>query len=338
MTSTNETTSITQSKVAIITVTYNSSGFIHDYLDAIQPFLIQDKHQLIIVDNNSSDNTCSDIESYADTHKLREHIDIIPSRENLGFGKGCNRGAEAAETYKPDYLWFLNPDTQVLPNSGSELLSFLENNTTAHFAGSILLNEQQEERPGAFRFPGIINTALSTMQLGLLDRALPQYTTAEPIQSKPYPADWLTGASFMVHSKCFSTLKGFDPYYFLYFEEVDLFFRAKKSGFHAFTCPASKVIHISGASTGINTREQRNQRSKRQPSYWFESRRHFYTSNYSTAYLSAVDTVFFICHAIWLLRATIQQKTVTTPMNFATDILKHGYLTSIRKWLRIDKA
>ena len=110
------------------------------------------------------------------------------------------------------------------------------------------------------------------MRLGILDALFKNHVTAIPIQKQPYTADWLTGASFMVKNECFEALKGFDPHYFLYFEEVDLFYRAKQAGFSVWACPNSQVFHISGASTGINTQHST---PKRQPNYWFESRKYF---------------------------------------------------------------
>jgi GT2 family glycosyltransferase len=313
--------SIPQTKVAIITVTYNSADFIEQYLDSVAPFLKGSEHQLILVDNESKDNTLEIIEQFAQKHHLDQQIQSIGLEKNLGFGKGCNKGVEAAEAYNPDYLWFLNPDTKVFDNSGKELLALLSGSEDVDFAGSVLVNEQSIKRPGAFRFPTLINVFLSNMRLGVLDKLFPKYTTAVPIEEKPYQADWLTGASFMVKSNCFAQLKGFDPYYFLYFEEVDLFYRAKKAGFSVWACPSSQVFHISGASTGINNRQSK---PRRQPDYWFESRRYFYTSNFGTGYFMLVDTVFLISHLFWKLRSKLQRKPDSAIPYLARDTIKHS--------------
>lgn len=318
--------SITQAHVAIITVTYNCSDFVEDYLTAITPFLQQSSHQLILVDNDSSDNTCEIIRRFIDEHSLTNNITLIASDDNLGFGKGCNLGATTAQPLNPTHLWFLNPDTRVFEDSGAQLLSLFKHNSQVDFAGSVLVNEHMESRAGAFRFPSLTNVCLSSLKLGILDKLLPKFTTAAPIEKTPYTADWLTGASFMVKAKCFYALDGFDPFYFLYFEEVDLFYRAKQKDFSVWACPDSKVFHMSGASTGINQQNNNPQiQHKRQPSYWFESRRHYYTSNYGKLYFAAVDATFIICHLLWKLRSKLQNKADDTPAFFVRDILSHGY-------------
>jgi N-acetylglucosaminyl-diphospho-decaprenol L-rhamnosyltransferase len=318
--------SITQPHVAIITVTYNSHDFIEAYLTSITPFITHGTHRLFIIDNNSTDNTCQLIKQYRQQHQLLEHIHIIELPKNIGFGKGCNAGIEAAKTYSPSHYWLLNPDTKVFDNSGDALLSFMQQHPNVDFAGSVLVNSKQQPRAGAFRFPMLTNVILSTLKLGFLDKHFNQYTTAIPISDNPYTADWLTGASFMTKAECLYQLNGFDPAYFLYFEEVDLFYRAKKAHLSVWACPSSHVFHISGASTGINDHKKA---VKRLPSYWFESRRHYYSSNHGTLYFALTDTALILCKILWKIRAKIQNKEDDTPPYFIGDIIKHSILKNI---------
>jgi N-acetylglucosaminyl-diphospho-decaprenol L-rhamnosyltransferase len=315
--------SITQAKVAIITVTYNSSAFIIDYLDSISPFVLSGQHKLIIVDNASTDDTCAIINQYVQNNHLSTQLQLIALDNNIGFGKGCNAGANAAKQDCPTYLWLLNPDTKVFKNSGDELIALLNSDKKIDFTGSILVNEHGEPRAGAFRFPRLMNVILSTLKLGILDQLFKQHTTAIPISTKPYQADWLTGASFMVKADCFYHLNGFDPEYFLYFEEVDLFYRAHQAGLSVWACPNSKVFHISGASTGINNHKKA---IRRLPKYWFESRRYYYISNHGHAYFAIVDTALILCQLLWRFRARIQNKEDNTPPNFIHDILRHSHI------------
>ncbi|EGG95610.1 glycosyl transferase, group 2 family protein [gamma proteobacterium IMCC1989] len=296
-------------------------------MHSVKPIIADSDFRLIIVDNKSTDSSCALIQQYIKEHTLEKSITLYPATDNHGFGKGCNKGAQIASTYGAEYLWFLNPDTQINQDSGAQLLSLLQESEHIDFAGSILNNEKNEPRAGAFRFPGIMNTLISSMQLKILDNLFPKYTTAAPIEAKPYPSDWLTGASFMTSATCFEKLDGFDPVYFLYFEEVDLFHRAKKIGLTAWCCPQSSVFHIAGASTGINNKTQ----EKRKPFYWFESRRHFYINNYGRIYFTITDLCLLTSTYCWKLRAKLQKKVDNTPAHFAKDIFKHSYLASLLK-------
>lgn len=320
--------SITQARVAIITVTFNSDTFIDNFLQAILPFISDSHHELILVDNASTDNTTEHVQQYINQHKLHENTHLIKLPKNIGFGRGCNAGIARALEIEATHMWFLNPDTEVLNNSAQELLTLFETDSSVDFAGSVLINEDKQPRAGAFRFPSALNVCLSSLKLGILDKAFKNHTTAIPIEKQAYQADWLTGASFMARSACIKRLDGFDPAFFLYFEEVDLFYRAKQKGLSVWCCPNSKVFHISGASTGINNQKKTVDKSaitKRQPSYWFDSRRHFYISNYGKAYFTLVDLCQICCTCFWKIRAALQNKKDDTPSHFISDIAHHSY-------------
>jgi GT2 family glycosyltransferase len=314
-------------KVAIITVTYNCCDFIEAFLDSVKPIIADSQFRLIIIDNKSTDLGCATIKKYIQDHSLEKNITLHAATDNHGFGKGCNKGAQLAKNYKAEYLWFLNPDTQINQDSGAQLLSLLEQDEYIDFVGSVLSDEENKFRAGAFRFPSIANVFVSTMRLKLLDNLFPQFTTAAPIETTPYPVDWLTGASFMTSTKHFEKLNGFDPSYFLYFEEVDLFYRAKKMGLSAWCCPQSHVFHMSGASTGVSNKTQ----NKRRPHYWFESRQHFYLKNYGCIYSTLTDLCLLASVSFWKLRAKLQGKTDDTPAYLVKDILKHSYIASLLK-------
>lgn len=314
-----------KNSVAIITVTYNCGNFIESFLHSIKPIIADSQFNLIIIDNQSTDSSRTIIDQYIKDHALENNISLHLATDNHGFGKGCNIGAQIASAYGAEYLWFLNPDTQINQDSGTQLLSLLQESEHIDFAGSILNNNKNEPRAGAFRFPGIMNTLISSMQLKILDNLFPTYTTAAPIKEKPYPVDWLTGASFMTSLTCFEKLNGFDPAYFLYFEEVDLFHRAKKIGLTAWCCPQSSVFHMAGASTGVSNKTQK----KRKPYYWFESRRYYYLSNYGRMYFTLTDLCLIASISCWKLRAKLQKKTDNTPAHFLKDILKYSYLANL---------
>ncbi len=318
--------SITQPCVAIITVTYNSHDFINDYLTAITPFIRNSPHRLFIIDNASTDDTCSLIQQHCQLQQLSDHVQMIKLPQNLGFGQGCNAGIEAAKSFSPSHFWLLNPDTRVFNDSGNALLTCMQQHPNIDFSGSVLVNSENIPRAGAFRFPRIPNVILSALKIGIVDRLFSQHTTAISIKNKPYPADWLTGASFMVKAECLYQLKGFDPAYFLYFEEVDLFYRAQQANFSVWACPDSRVFHISGASTGVSNNKKTNQRL---PTYWFESRRYYYSKNHGRLYSALTDIALITCTTLWNIRAIIQNKEERSPPHFIRSIIKHSVLTDI---------
>ncbi len=91
---------------SIIIITYNSSQTIKDCLDSIKESFLHPEDEVIIVDNNSKDDTVQVIKNYKGLN-----INLIENKENLGYSKAINQGVNYA---KNEYLVFLNPDTQVL--------------------------------------------------------------------------------------------------------------------------------------------------------------------------------------------------------------------------------
>lgn len=296
---------------AIITVTYNSADFITGFLDSIVNLLegSEPNPLLVVVDNASTDSTVEIVRHYIAAKGVEERILLRPQKDNVGFGRGCNAGVEAARPYGVDYYWFLNPDTRVYPDTGRELVHFLQREK-ADFVGSQLVNEEGVPRPSAFRFPSATSELCRSVRLGALDKLMPKGRLDLPVAQEPYRADWLTGASFMVRRDAFDSLHGFDPHFFLYFEEVDLFFRARQQGFTCWCNPASQVYHFAGASTGIS---HSRKATKPRPQYWFDSRRYFYCKNFGRAYFMLCDLAALSGLAVWQLRVRLQRKDNSDP-------------------------
>ena len=320
----------TESKlVAIVTVTYNSKDFIKRFLESVSPVLTKlNQFILVCVDNASQDKTCEIITEFANSTDLQRKVYLVVESENLGFGRGCNKGVKFARQFSPDYLWFLNPDTTIDESAALSLLQFYDNYKQADFVGSVLRNSAGEMRSGAFRFPGLMTTLSSNLRLGLFDRVFSRFTISQPIPAEPAKADWLTGGSFVAKTNAFEALKGFDPNYFLYFEDIDFFLRAKRAGFTAWTCPESKVFHISGASTGIN---KQGDGFNRRPKYWFESRRYFYVKNFGRWYFALIDLAFFFSQLVWRMRVVIQKKEQVDPPYMLRDIFTHSAFSTENK-------
>ncbi len=310
--------------VAIVTVTYNAASFIEEFLRSIaELFGSRQNYTLILVDNNSSDETCALIKSFISKHNLENRVTLIAQDTNPGFGTACNAGTNhASKSGRTELVWFLNPDTVISVEAADALLNEFTRNAEATFVGSVLKDEDGEVRAGGFRFPKLLNTISHHLKLGLFDKLLPSTTTAIPMKQAPFRVDWLTGASFMVKREVLAGLNGFDTKFFLYYEEVDLFLRAARAGYQAWSTPESIIFHSSGASTGINTRKQN--KPKRLPKYWYESRRHFYIKNFGRTYLILLNIVLTVCYGLLCLRSLIQKKSNPFADHYLRDILSHS--------------
>ncbi len=311
---------------AIITVTYNCEDFIEDFLISVTDQLTPSAQaHLIIIDNLSSDNTVNVVKKYIDDNHLSDKITLLPQSKNLGFGAGCNAGVAAAKSLNPKYYWFLNPDTLVFPETRPELVKFLQQNLRAGFVCSQLEDKSGNPRSSGFRFPSAISELCASLRLGIVDRIFANRKIAIPVNAQSHQADWLTGASFLVTAQAFEDLNGFDEAFFLYFEEVDLCFRAHKKNIERWVNPASKIYHIAGASTGISSGKKA---IKRRPQYWFDSRRHYYIKNHGHLYFALTDFITVTNLSLFKMRNFFQKKETNDPPYLLQDYARNSLFLS----------
>ncbi|MCX2743037.1 glycosyltransferase family 2 protein [Mangrovivirga sp. M17] len=106
-------------RVFLILVTYNGEKWLKKCLDSV--FNSTYPVSVIAIDNNSNDATLSILNQY-------NEIDIIDSKSNLGFGKANNIGIEKALNENADYLFLLNQDTWIFPDTIKSLVDAAEKN------------------------------------------------------------------------------------------------------------------------------------------------------------------------------------------------------------------
>ena len=174
-----------------------------------------------------------------DLKKKEKSINIIQNKENLGFGKGCNLGAGKS---KGKYILFLNSDTYAGDNGFLSMADFLEKNSNIAILGGKLENNDGSAQRSCGKFYSIFN--LIIMLLGLERFGL---LRESPNEIKK--VDWVSGACMMIRRNLFEKLKGFDEKLFMYMEDMEICFRARKLGYSTYFFPAIKLNHKSLGSS-----------------------------------------------------------------------------------------
>jgi GT2 family glycosyltransferase len=251
-------------KLSVIFVNYNSA---HNLKRAIL-FFIEEKQEnsqteILVVDNGEFlRNKRQSLPSILG-EKLCKNIKIIKSSKNIGFGRACNLAAKKAIQ---ENLLFLNPDC---------FLSFGQ--------AKILFKRLSQKK-----YPTIVAPLLSTSsgtkqkhasgQVGFLERIFLKKQFNSSINSSSRPGhserevDWLSGACFLIRKEVFLQLKGFDPGFFLYFEDKDFSFRAKEENVQLLIEKDVSVKHLESKSRIPFTKRKR---------YYYQSqdlflRKHFH--------------------------------------------------------------
>lgn len=209
--------------------------------------------QVWVVDNASTDGTPEMVAAEF------SNVRLIASRENLGFAAGNNLALKAIlqdtqhATRKTQYIWLLNPDTEVLPGAMAALLSALEAKRRAAVAGAKLLYADGTLQHSAFRFPGLVQLLFEFLPLPprLYDTPLNgRYPRRLYEGEAPFPIDHPLGAAMMVRAEAIEQVGLLDGGFWMYCEEIDWCWRMRKAGWRAYCVPAAQVVHHAGRSTG----------------------------------------------------------------------------------------
>lgn len=256
-------------KVSIIIVNYNTRNLTFECIRSIYEFTKDVQFQIIVIDNNSNDNSVEFIE---ENFPL---VDIVKSPSNLGFGRANNLGNNIA---KGDFLFFLNSDSRIIENSIKHFHDFFkkyESELKIGALGCILLDENFVMNNYGGRFP-TVNTILKQALFNQFIRLIPfrkkvglifpklslklkllflKNKIPLNLENKNYfKVDQVIGADMFMRKSLFSEFNGFSEDFFMNFEETEFQKRIADSGFSQFILNDTKIIHIGGGS-GLNKKK-----------------------------------------------------------------------------------
>jgi N-acetylglucosaminyl-diphospho-decaprenol L-rhamnosyltransferase len=310
--------------VAVVIVSYKSAQLTIDCLRSIRADHSTTGLRIhaVVVDNASGDLPA--IAEAIGKNGWSSWATCVLAPSNGGFAYGNNLGiSHACAASTPDYIYLLNPDTQVRDGAIGSLIRFLEANKQVGIAGSSFENLDGSEWMIAFRFPSLLSEFDSGLGIGFITRLLRRWVVPRRMTKTTQPTDWICGASMMIRTSVIRTTGGLDENYFLYFEETDFCRRAIRAGFPTWYVPESRVMHIMGQSTQV-TDERLGRR--RLPPYWFESRRRYFAVTFGVTYAAATDIVALLAHAVgWLKRLLSGRRRDSVP-HFIRDLLRHSVL------------
>lgn len=220
--------------LSIVILSFNTPDLIKDCISSLRKQFEQelknDTVEIIVVDNGSEESVIGDVERLVSGLK---NIKLIKSKENLGFGRGCNLGVENS---KGEFVLFLNSDTKVEDKGFIKMTNFLKDNPRVGILGGRLMNFDGSHQASAGKFYNLFNFFIMMFggeKFGLLKKS----------PSKVSSVDWVSGACFMVNKEIFDKIGGFDKNIFMYMEDMELCYRAKRNGFTTYYYPDVLVLH-----------------------------------------------------------------------------------------------
>ena len=311
-------------RVAVVIVTYRSAALTVDCLRSLQLERLHSGIEItaVVVDNASGDY--AEIAAALTSEGWGDWAQLIEAPRNGGFAYGNNLGfAHALRQWNPHYLHMLNPDTRVKPGAVRELVDFLERTPAAGIAGSSFENGDGSDWPIAFRFGSALSELESGLGFGPVSRLLERWRVARVMGKSAQQIDWCAGASMMLRRSMLTMIGGMDERFFLYFEETEFCWRARRAGFQTWYVPSSRVIHIAGQSTKLT---ERDAAPKRLPDYWFESRRRYFQITLGLRRALLTDLLTLAAGALGQIKLTLQGRRHEIVPQYLSGVWRHSVL------------
>ena len=233
-------------ELSIIIVSHNTRDYTVAAIQAVQDTVKTHHHEVIVVENASSDQSAEAIE------KEFSHIRVIKTDTLVGFSTANNLGAKSA---KGEYLLFLNPDTVVQPGAIDLLLEHAKSLPNCGAISGQLLNPNNTIQPQGGALPNLLNVAAWMLFLDdlpfLSQLFLPyQQRNLEYFKKLQENCGWIGGTALIISRSLFEKLNGWDEQIFMYGEDVELCLRVHNAGKTICLYPGAKIMHYQNKSTG----------------------------------------------------------------------------------------
>ena len=222
-------------KLSVIILNYNVRYFLELCLQSVEAALSLIDAEIIVVDNNSHDDSCAMVKDKF------PNVILIENKENSGFSKGNNLGFKKA---KGEYICILNPDTVVGETTFSSILEFAESKNGIGIIGCKLVDGTGRFLPESKRY--IPSPAVAINKILGRDTHYYVHSLAENSVGE---APVFVGAFMIMKHAVYRQVNGFDEDYFMYGEDIDLSYKVLKSGYKNYYFGKTTVIHYKGEST-----------------------------------------------------------------------------------------
>jgi len=242
------------SRITVGIVTYNSAGYIGSCIESVTTNLRNAAPTIIILDNNSHDDTVAVVKEIRKKHPL--HLDLIESKTNTGYAAGVNTIAGLAQT---EWLCFINPDARLLNPAFQYAKDVVRRYPTCGIIGGVIVDTDGKPQECGGVFPTPLMAVWDWCGLRHLF-PLPRWSTTlkfELTENAPTRhIDYPTGAFWLLRREVYTRVGKFDERFFLYFEETDFCRRASRKQWPSYIHPGIRIEHDRGASfrdTGEST-------------------------------------------------------------------------------------
>lgn len=229
-------------QLSVVILNYNVRHFLELCLRSVARAVKNLDAEIIVVDNNSADDSCAMVKS------LFPGVKLIENSENSGFPKGNNIGVAAA---KGEYICILNPDTVVAEDTFKKVLDFAETLDDPGIIGCKLIDGAGNFLPESKRGVPTPFTAVTKIAglYKLSSKWFGSYYAMHLNENQTGEVEILVGAFMVMRRQLYMSVGGFDENCFMYSDDIDLSYTILKTGRKNHYFAGTTVVHYKGEST-----------------------------------------------------------------------------------------
>jgi GT2 family glycosyltransferase len=232
-------------EISVIIVNWNTKKPLLDCLGSVFETLQNIPFEVWLVDNASTDGSVQAAKASFPT------IHVIENERNLGFAAANNL---AFKKMKGRYALLLNTDALLTDGAVVELHRFMQAARQTALACGQLLNLDGSKQNSIANFPSLLSLLSNETVLRILFPK--KFPSKRREYEAPIEVDSCIGACMMIRKEALDQVGLFDERYFFFFEETDLAFRMKRSGWRVYFVPAARIYHAQGQSVGRAVRSR----------------------------------------------------------------------------------
>lgn len=230
--------------LSIIILNYNTRQLTLDCLQSVYASTTSFSYEVIVIDNNSKDDSVQHIQ------QQYPMVTLIANDDNVGFSRANNQGIRIAQGR---YILLLNSDTIVEPDTLDIMIRFMDEQPKVGASGcKVVLPDGSLDKACRRGFPtpsASFYYAFGFSKLFPNNPRFNQYQLGFMDPDGSYPIDCLVGAFMLVRREAIDQVGMLDEEFFMYGEDIDWCYRIKEAGWKNYYYAETKITHYKGASS-----------------------------------------------------------------------------------------
>ncbi|MEO7717629.1 MAG: glycosyltransferase family 2 protein [Capsulimonas sp.] len=232
--------------VTISIVSYNTSGPLRDCLQSLQDRRDEGEAtmEVVVADNVSTDDSVEMV------RREFPWVRVVETGGNIGYGRANNAAQIDA---RGRYAFILNSDTIVLPGALAAMRDFMDEHPKIGAVGAQLILSDGGTQTSCARDPSLMAVWWEQTYLDKLfpnNKVTGNYLMTDWDYGTRREVEQVCGACLFVRREAYTQIDGFDPAFFMYFEDTDFCIRLRGAGWPIWFIPEAHIRHLLGASSG----------------------------------------------------------------------------------------